>query len=463
MQLFHRWLLKASLLLMPFLIAACATPVDLAVNPRPPIVFVHGNGDTAGLWLTTQWRFESNGWPRDRLFALDVPYPSARDDNAVAQPTRTSTTEHMQVLAAEVERVQRVTGAAKVILVGNSRGGYAIRNYIQNGGGAQHVSHAILGGVPNHGVWASERNPNSEFNGRNAFLTQLNAPKGASGDEVTPGVRWLTLRSDNNDKFAQPDGLWIGQKGVPTNVSFDGPALKGARNIVLPGADHRETSFGVPAFEQTWLFLTGKAPTTAAARGHTIDEATLVLDGKLTQLGANGVGNDATTIVLPGASIEIFEVEPSTGARRGGFVHRKTVAADERWGPFTARAGAFYEFVVSAPGYVTVHNYRAPFSRSTQLLNFRGARLADADKAAGSVITMVRPRGYFTRGKDTMSFDGQVPPGIAEGVGGLAVSKIVLPAGSAARAITGVFERERITAAAWPVSENRVSVIELHD
>ncbi len=55
MQMFRRRLLKASLLLMPFLIAACATPVDLAVNPRPPIVFVHGNGDTAGLWLTTQW------------------------------------------------------------------------------------------------------------------------------------------------------------------------------------------------------------------------------------------------------------------------------------------------------------------------------------------------------------------------------------------------------------------------
>ena len=30
----------------------------------PPIVFVQGNGDTAALWQTTVWRFESNGWPR---------------------------------------------------------------------------------------------------------------------------------------------------------------------------------------------------------------------------------------------------------------------------------------------------------------------------------------------------------------------------------------------------------------
>ena len=49
-----------------------------AYGPRahvdvPPIVFVHGNGDSAALWQTTQWRFESNGWPRDRLFAVQQP------------------------------------------------------------------------------------------------------------------------------------------------------------------------------------------------------------------------------------------------------------------------------------------------------------------------------------------------------------------------------------------------------
>ena len=74
----------------------------------------------------------------------------------------------------------------------------------------------------------------SEFSGLSPFLQQLNAPKNASGDEVTPGVKWLTIRSDNNDKYAQPDGLWIGAKGTPTNIGFDGPALKGATNVVLP-------------------------------------------------------------------------------------------------------------------------------------------------------------------------------------------------------------------------------------
>jgi len=31
----------------------------------PPILFVHGNGDHAALWITTFWRMESNGVPRE--------------------------------------------------------------------------------------------------------------------------------------------------------------------------------------------------------------------------------------------------------------------------------------------------------------------------------------------------------------------------------------------------------------
>ena len=114
----------------------------------PPIIFVHGNGDSAAVWQTTLWRFESNGWPRNRLFALQQPYPIARDDDGKDQPGRSSSAESMAFLKAEVDKVLVKTGATKVVLVGNSRGGYAIRNYIQKGGGEKVVSHAILGVHP---------------------------------------------------------------------------------------------------------------------------------------------------------------------------------------------------------------------------------------------------------------------------------------------------------------------------
>ncbi len=127
-------------------LSACATRP--AATDMPPIVFVPGNGDTAALWTTTIWRFESNGWPHDRLHAIDMPYPLARDDDAKEQPGRSSSAEHLAYLAAEVKKVLAATGASKVALVGNSRGGYPIRNFIASGGGAV-VSHAVLGGVPN--------------------------------------------------------------------------------------------------------------------------------------------------------------------------------------------------------------------------------------------------------------------------------------------------------------------------
>ncbi|HEX6722831.1 MAG TPA: alpha/beta fold hydrolase, partial [Burkholderiaceae bacterium] len=230
------------------LLAACTAPTgpvsSAPASPeQPPILFVHGNGDSAALWLTTLWRFESNGWPRDRLVALNMPYPLARDDDGKPQEGRSSAEEQMRTLAGDVERIRARNGADKIVLVGNSRGGNAIRAYIQHGGGAGAVSHAILGGTPNHGVWSIPTfRPNNEFNGAGPFLTALNAPKGPNGDEVTPGVRWMTLRSDGNDKFAQPDGVWIGARGTPTNITADGPALKGAKNVVLSTRDHREVS-----------------------------------------------------------------------------------------------------------------------------------------------------------------------------------------------------------------------------
>ena len=162
----------------------------------------------------------------------------------------------MAFLKSQVELVLQSTGARKVVLIGNSRGGNAIRNYIQNGGGDAHVSHAILGGTPNHGVWAIPGyREGNEFSGTGPFLRALNAPKNAAGDEVTGPVQWLTLRSDKNDKYAQADGVWIGLPGTPTQVNADGPALKGAVNTVLPGVDHRETSFSPErrATARRWL------------------------------------------------------------------------------------------------------------------------------------------------------------------------------------------------------------------
>ena len=441
------------------LLAACAT--GPAGAELPPIVFMHGNGDTAGLWLTTLWRFESNGWPRSHLHAVDMPYPLSRDDDAKPQEGRSSSLENMRFLSSEVDTLLRATGARQVVLMANSRGGYAVRNYIANGGGAAKVSHAILGGTPNHGAWADANNRfGSEFNGAGPFLKALNAPQGANGDEVTPGPKWLTIRSDNNDKFAQPDGLWIGSRGTPTNVGFDGPELKGAQNVVINGIDHRETAFSAAAFDAAHRFITGRAPTSAAIK----PEASVVLDGKLSGYGVNNVqGTGASNLPLVGARIEVFETDAQTGARRGPAVHRKLIASDGAWGPLTTRADATLEFLIAADGYATTHLYRSAFARSSNIVNLRAERLLDADKSAGAVLTLTRPRGYFSLPRDRIVLDGASPPaGIPiSGSAGVSAAKLKLTEGPG-RTVVGEFNGERIAGRAWPAASNEITSLELH-
>src|SRR5262245_12353746 len=85
-------------------------------QPMPPIIFVHGNGDHAALWITTMWRFASNGYPADRLHAVDFTDPLARADDAVAQAGRSSSEDQRRELEAAIDSALARTGAARVAL-----------------------------------------------------------------------------------------------------------------------------------------------------------------------------------------------------------------------------------------------------------------------------------------------------------------------------------------------------------
>src|SRR5437016_4558126 len=178
--------------------SAFAQTAPAGASEIPPILFVHGNGDHAALWITTLWRMESNGVPRDRMLAINFTDPLGRADDTKPEPNKSSTEDQRREVGDAVKELKRRTGAPRVALVGNSRGGYPIRSYIKNGGGTD-VSHAVLCGVPNHGLYDWDANLGYEFNGRAPFLRALNDGE----SEVTAGTSFLTLRSDALDKFAQ--------------------------------------------------------------------------------------------------------------------------------------------------------------------------------------------------------------------------------------------------------------------
>ena len=441
-------LTRRAFIVLLLALGACAQLAPVAES-RPPIVFVHGNGDSAALWITTIWRFESNGYERNLLHAMDFSYPLARSDDAKPQPLRSSTADAMRELSAKVAEVRKSTGRDKVVLIGNSRGGNAIRNYVKNGGGAAYVSHVVLGGALNHGVFDWEETRGSEFNGKGPFMTQLN-----SGPlEVVDGIRFMTIRSDDNDKYAQPLGTFLGNPERRTGVGFDAPELKGAENVVIPKIDHRETAFDTPAFTEMFRFITGSPP----ARQTIASEMRPVLNGVVGGVEA-GV---ATNLAVAGARVEIYEVSRETGARRGAPVHAKTTGADGLWGPFTAQLETAYEFVIQAPGHAITHIYRSPFPRSSDIVHLRPADLAKGDELAGSVVSITRPRGYFGHGRDMFTLDGKVPPGINQGVPGASVGKLLLPPGPL-RAVPARFNDEAITVQNWPAKEGHVVFAEFH-
>src|SRR3954462_4791525 len=395
------------------------------------------------------WRMESNGVPRDRMLAINFTDPLARTDDKVEQANRSSTEDQRRELGEAVKELQRRTGAARIALVGNSRGGYSIRNYIKNGGGAD-ISHAVLCGVPNHGVYDWDDGLNGEFKGRGPFLRSLN--EGES--EVTPGTAFLTLRSDGNDKFAQVDGRFAGKPGTPTGVTSDGPALKGATNLVLGALDHREVAYNPRAFREIYKFIAGQEP----SRIEIVPEAEVKLGGLVTGT-PGGVGTNPPG---SGAQVEIYRVSPDTGERTGGPIHSSRTGADGRWGPAQVDPSWHLEIVLASAGLPSPPHHRLPFPRSSDVVHLRAARpLGPADAGAGAVVLMSRPRGYFGLSRDVVLIDGKEPADVKSGVPTDSTTTLRLAAEEVGRPVITMFNTERIVARAWPASEYRIAVAEL--
>lgn len=391
-----------------------------------PILFVHGNGDSSALWITTLWRFASNGYPPDRLFTIDYPYPTARDDDTMPQPSRSGTEEQRAQLAAKVDEILAQTGAEKLALVGSSRAANSIRNFVKHGG-AVRVSHVVLGGGVCHGVFNLPGN-NSEFNAASRFMQELNA-----GGDVVPGVAFMTIRSDRFDKYAQP----VLAPGGPPGTGYDAPALDGATNTVLAGADHREVAFGPDAFAAMFRFITGRA-----ANPEIAPEPSVHLSGLIT-----GYENAVpTNLPVPGVAVSVYEVYPDTGSRLGVPVHQMTTGADGAWGTLAGKPDAYYEFVVQQPGGPARHIFRSPFPRSSSVVSMR--LTDDAPTPNQGLVIFTRPRGYIATGRDTHLLDGAPVPGVNPGIP--TESSFTVPFPGPERAVPASLNREAMTVRTIP-------------
>ena len=271
---------------------------------------------------------------------------------------------------------------------------------------------------------------------------------------MTPGVSFLALRSDGLDKYAQADGRFIGKPGTPTGITAEGPALKGATNIVIGAVDHREPAYHPRAFREIYKFIAGREPDRVAI----VPEAEVRLGGLVT----GTPGGVQTNRQVTGASVEIYRVSPDTGERIGGAIHTSRTGADGRWGPAQVDPAWYLEMVLTSADSATTHFYRSPFQSSSDIVHLRAARpMGPADAGAGSVVLMSRPRGYFGLPRDVVLLDGKQPADVKPGVPTDSLTTLRLSAAEAGRPVVALFNQERIVARAWRASENRIAIAEL--
>ena len=211
-------------------LAGCASSPP-SLEARPPIVFVPGNGDTAALWTTTIWRFESNGWPRERLQAIDIPYPLARDDDTRSSPAARSTAEHMP-LAAEVKQGARRDRRAAASSWSATRAA-AMRSATSSPtaaarGWCRTPCSAACRTTASSPTRASC--PATSSTAPGPFLTraQRAAGRGGPGGQARHRLADDPLRQQRQVRPARRRLDRPARARRPTS-SFDGPALKGAR------------------------------------------------------------------------------------------------------------------------------------------------------------------------------------------------------------------------------------------
>jgi pimeloyl-ACP methyl ester carboxylesterase len=218
-------------------------------------------------------------------------------------------------LDAQIDAILQATGADKVELLGHSLGTAVSQAYLADPAHAAKVAHYV------------------NLDGGGAA-----APPG--------GVPTLAL--------------WAEFRFVPGSPI---PTIVGAENYVLAKHGHNETATSPEAFAYMYKFFTGKDP-----------KSTSVLpdrDGRINLAGR--AVYFPQNVGVAGATVEIYELNGATGARK----HRRPEATYQiddtgNFGPFRARAGDYYEFNIARPGG-NHHFYIEPRIRSDYFLRLNTA------------------------------------------------------------------------------------------
>jgi pimeloyl-ACP methyl ester carboxylesterase len=198
--------------------------------------------------------------------------------------------------------------------------------------------------------------------------------------------------------------------GVPTLAVWgEGSTARtivGATNVYFSGQAHTQVVTSRETFAEIYRFFTGRAPRTSDVVAQ--PPGRVFLSGRAVLFPSNvGVSN---------ARLEVYEVHPSTGARKGWrpkAVFR--LDGDGSWGPFRASGSAHYEFAIVREGAATHHLYYQPFRRTDRLIRLLtsvpgeglAANVEVSDRHTAMVVNRQKEWwGDQGTGSDSLTIDG---------------------------------------------------------
>lgn len=181
------------------------------------------------------------------------------------------------------------------------------------------------------------------------------------GTFVSRGYMATPARAAKIAKYINIDaGTGSAPTGVPTlaiwaGMGTPGRSITGATNVTIANQYHVEVATSAEGFAEMYKFLTGDNPVTTMIVPEPCDQIKLAGRAVFFPLNTGVAG-----------TLEIWEVNSDTGARIGAVPKATyTLGADGSWGPFDARGGQNYEFVILREGLRPHHFYFEPFIRSS--------------------------------------------------------------------------------------------------
>lgn len=239
---------------------------------------------------------------------------------------------NMTALIEMVDAVLEKTGADKIFLAGHSAGSGLSYSFMADSNRAQLVE---------------------------AYVHLAGRPM-----EELPGVASQRVRTLN----IYSDGDYI----------VKGNDIPGAENLRLTEHDHYEVATSEESFAAMFAFFTGEKPQRLTVP-HAENEH-VQLSGKVLSLGENQI--------QAGAKLAVYALRANSGERQQETPAAEfTVDEHGHWGPFTAKKGLAYEFVVSPKeeGSRSIHYYRKPFYTDNPFIYLR--TLPGAGSMAGMMLS----------------------------------------------------------------------------